>query len=134
MPAPPPRQVFRGREPELEPPRLWTPIAPPPPLGASWQYTLYELTGALRARNDYALSPPIAPAPTAARGPAGSPLVVASGPGLREVLVLDPRTGDPVKRVQLPDTAAHGLVFGTVVDGTPVAGALLAAPLRVVLF
>lgn len=111
---------------------MWTPIPPPPPLGDSWQYTLYELGGGLRARNDYALAPPVVPA--AARGPAGSPLVVASGPDLREVMVLDVRTGDPLRRVQLPEDAAPGLVFGTIVDGTPVAGALLAAPLRVVLF
>jgi hypothetical protein len=132
-PVLPPRDGYgRPIVPDPERPRLWTPIPPPPPLGDSWQYTLYELTGALRARNDYALEPPIAPA--VARGPAGSPLVVASGPGLREVLVLDPRTGDPVKRVQLPENAARGLVFGTIVDGTPVAGAVLAGPLRVVLF
>jgi hypothetical protein len=59
---------------------------------------------------------------------------VASSPGLREVLVIDPRTGDPVRRVQLAEDAAPGLVFGTIVDGTPVAGAVLQAPLRVVIF
>jgi hypothetical protein len=113
-------------------PPLWTPIPPPPSLGDSFQVTLYELTGGLRARNDYALFPPIVPA--FARGPAGSPLVVASGEGLREVLVLDPRNGAPLRRVQLPEDAATRLVFGTVVDGTPVAGALLPSPLRAVLF
>ena len=116
-----------GLDPEA--PILWTPIQPPPALGNSWQLTLYELTGALRARNDYALAAPIAPA--TARGPIGSPLVVASGPGLREVLVLDPRTGDPQRRIVLPQ---DGLVFATIVDGTPVAGVVLAAPLRAVLF
>jgi hypothetical protein len=50
------------------------------------------------------------------------------------VLSIDPRTGDPIRRVQLPEDAPIGLVFGTIVDGTPVAGAVLAAPLRVVLF
>ena len=133
---PPVRRVAVRRPPPIagdpERPRMWTPIPPPPPLGDSWQYTLYELGGGLRARNDYALAPPVVPA--AARGPAGSPLVVASGPDLREVMVLDVRTGDPLRRVQLPEDAAPGLVFGTIVDGTPVAGALLAAPLRVVLF
>jgi hypothetical protein len=113
-------------------PRIWTPIPPPPPLGDSWQLTLYELGGGLRARNDYGLFAPIAPARE--RGPAGSPIVVASSPGLREVLVIDPRTGDPVRRVQLAEDAAPGLVFGTIVDGTPVAGAVLQAPLRVVIF
>jgi hypothetical protein len=101
-------------------------------LGDSFQYALYELTGGLRARNDYALLPPIEPA--LVRGPAGSPLVVASGPGLREVLVLDPRDGAPLRRVQLPDETARRLIFGTVVGGTPVAGALLPSPLRAVLF
>jgi hypothetical protein len=85
----------------------------------------------LRARNDYALAAPVAPV---AGGPPGSPLVIAYGPGLREIMVLDPRTGNPLRRVRLPDDAAPGAVFGTVVGGTPVAGALLAAPLRVVLF
>lgn len=108
------------------PPPMSTPIAPPPPLGDSWQLTLYDPAGGLRARNDYALAPPIAPAP---RGPAGSPIVVGYGRG--EAIVLDPRTGDPLRRVALPDDAA---VFGTVVEGSPVAGALLGSPLRVVQF
>jgi hypothetical protein len=138
-PAPPPTvrqllrrplQILRG---EINTPApMSTPIAPPPPLGDSWQLAVYELTGGLRARNDYAISPPIA-AP-AVRGPPGSPLVVPYGPGLREVVVLDPRTGDPLRRIRLPEDAAPGAVFGTVVDGSPVAGAVLAAPLRVVLF
>lgn len=132
VPARPRRRAVEVDERNPLPPELWTPIPAPPPLGDSWQLSLYELTGGLRARNDYALTPPVAPAP--ARGPRGSPLVVAYGPGLREVLVLDPRTGDPVRRVRLPDAAVPGLVFGTVVDGTPVAGAVLAAPLRAVVF
>ena len=109
-----------------------TPIQPPPPLGDSWQLTLYELTGGLRARNDYALPAPVTP--PAVRGPPGSPLVVTYGPGLREVVVLDPHTGDPLRRVRLPEDAPPGAVFGTVVGGSPVAGTLLASPLRVVLF
>jgi len=125
-----PLQILRG---EIDvPPPMSTPIKPPPPLGDSWQLTLYELGGGLRARNDYALPAPIAlPAP---RGPPGSPLVVAYGPAQREVCVLDPRTGDPLRRVALPDDAAPGAVFGTVVDGSPVAGAVLGSPLRVVVF
>ena len=125
-----PLQILRG---EIDtPPPMSTPVKAPPPLGDSWQLTLYELGGGLRARNDYALPAPVGrPAP---RGPPGSPLVVTYGPGQREVCVLDPRTGDPLRRVALPEDAAPGAVFGTVVDGTPVAGALLASPLRVVLF
>jgi hypothetical protein len=134
------RPVFPGRRPvaqppaarETEPPPIWTPIPSPPPLGPSWQYTLYELTGGLRARNDYALDPPIVPA--AVRGPQGSPLVVTYGHAMQDVLVLDPRTGDPVRHVRLPEDAPPGFVFGTVVDGSPVAGVVLALPLRVVLF
>ena len=97
---------------------------------ASWQYTLYELTGALRARNDYALTAPITPAP---RGPSDSPLAVQFGPGLRELLVLEPRRGDPVRRIHLPDDAAPGTAFATIVDGKPVVGTLLVNPLRAVL-
>jgi hypothetical protein len=124
-----PLQILRA---EIDtPPPISTPIQPPPPLGDSWQLTLYELDGGLRVRNDYALAAPVAPAP---RGASGSPLVVVYGADQREVCVLDPRTGDPLRRVALPDDAAPGEVFATVVDGVPVAGALLAAPLRVVLF
>ena len=129
------RRPVRRRPPptaEDERPRLWTPIPPPPPLGDSWQLTLYELTGGLRARNDYGLFPPIAQARE--RGPAGSPIVVASSPGLVDVLVIDPRTGDPLRRVRLGEDVAPGLVFGTIVDGTPTAGAVLQGPLRVVVF
>lgn len=139
-PTPPPAaptaaQIFRRPLQILKveiqtPPPMSTPIPPPPPLGDSWQLALFELTGGVRARNDYALPAPVsAPAP---RGPAGSPLVIAYAAG--EAIVLDPRTGDPLRRVQLPDDAAPGAVFGTIVDGSPVAGALLGAPLRVVPF
>jgi hypothetical protein len=130
IPAPPPPA---GPPPPPGPPPS-APARPPIPLyeGDSLQLSLFELAGGLRARNDYALLQPIAPA--FARGPAGSPLVVASGAGLREVLVLDPRDGAPLRRVQLPEEAARRLVFGTIVDGTPVAGALLPSPLRVVVF
>ena len=115
-----------------EAPPMSVPVPPPPSLGPSWQYTLYELTGGLRARNDYAITGPIVPA--LARGPVGSLLVVAHGRGLHEVLVLDPRTGDPLRQLTLPEDAPSGVVFATIVDGTPVAGTVLAQPLRIVLF
>lgn len=111
---------------------MWTPIPPPPPLGDSFQYSLFELTGGLRARNDYAITGAIVPA--VVRGPTGSPLAITYGIGPREVLVLDPRSGDPLRRVALPDDAPHAGVFSTVIDGTPVAGVVLAQPLRIVLF
>jgi len=138
-PIPPPTVTQLLRRPlqilhvEIDTPApMSTPVKPSPPLGDSWQLTLYELTGGLRARNDYALPAPVTP--PAVRGPPGSPLVVTYGPGLREVVVIDPRTGDPLRRVRLPDDAPPGAVFGTVVGGSSVAGTLLASPLRVVVF
>jgi hypothetical protein len=110
------------------PPPIGVPWTVPPPGPAAWQVTLYEPAGGLRARNDYALA---APVKAAARGPAGSPLVALYGPALREALVIDAHRGDPVRRVQLAD---EGRAFATVVDGKPVAGVVLANPLRVVLF
>ena len=68
------------------------------------------------------------------RGPEGSPLVITYGPEPGAVLVLDPRTGDPLRRISLPNDAPRGSVFSTIVDGQPVAGAVLAQPLRIVLF
>ncbi|HEX5062544.1 MAG TPA: hypothetical protein VFV99_24395 [Kofleriaceae bacterium] len=124
-PPPPPR------DPAEDPPVLPKPWPEPPPMLASWQYTLYELTGALRTRNDYALDAPITPAP---RGPGDSPLVVQYGPGLRELLVVEPRRGDPLRRIHLPDDAAPGTAFATLVDGKPVVGTLLFNPLRAVVF
>ena len=54
--------------------------------------------------------------------------------GTREVLVIDPRTGDPLRRVVLPADAPAGALFSTIVDGSPVAGVVLAGPLRVALY
>lgn len=103
----------------------------PRDLAASWQYTLYEQSGALRARNDYGLPSPITPAP---RGPGDSSIVVQFAPGLRELLVVEPRRGDPLRRIHLPDDAASGTAFATLVNGEPVVGTLLVNPLRAVLF
>ncbi|HEY5920042.1 MAG TPA: hypothetical protein VIV11_00165 [Kofleriaceae bacterium] len=150
-PARPPRLPIRRRPPPPPPPRDPAedpPVLPkawpaPPAMTASWQYSLYELTGGLRARNDYALVAPITPAagPTqpvdvrpALRGPGDSPFVVQFGLGLRELLVIEPRRGDPVRRIHLPEDAAPGTAFATVVDGKPVVGTLLVNPLRAVLF
>ena len=47
-----------------------------------------------------------------------------------DALVLDPASGDAVSRVALPD----GAPFSSVVDGKPVAGAIIGSPLRLVLF
>lgn len=134
-PLPPPPRPLRVLRPILKPPpedperpRMWTPLPMPPSLGDSVQVTLFELTGGLRARNDYGL---VDGAVAPDRGPAGSPVLIYAG---REVVAVDPRTGDPLRRVQLPEDAPIGLVFGTIVEGSPVAGAVLQAPLRVVIF
>ena len=102
----------------------------PPPVGIAWQYTLYDIAGGLRARNDYAIAPPVVTTPL--RGPTGSPLVLRYGTALRRALVVEPLRGNPLARVGLPDEVAA--VFATIVDGRPTAGAVLPAPLRVVLF
>ena len=136
QPEPPPLRVLKPilekkkkkePDPDVDPerPKLWDPIQPPPPLGDSVQVTLFEPTGGLRARNDYALLGGVV---ARARGAAGSPVILVAG---RDLLVLDPHTGDPKRRVQL---AEDGLAFATIVDGVPVTGAVLAAPLRVVIF
>lgn len=136
-PLPPPPRPLRVLRPILkkppaeedpERPRMWTPIPTPPALGDSVQVTLFELTGGVRTRNDYGL---VDGGVARARGPAGSPVVVYAG---RDVLAVDPRTGDPIRRVLLPEDAPIGLAFGTIVDGTPTTGAVLQSPLRIVLF
>jgi hypothetical protein len=116
-----------GPPPNFAPPPFSVPIPTPPPIGASWQLDLFEATGGFRARNDYALAAPVAL--SRLRGAATSPLVVTFGQ--HEVLVIDPVRGDPVRRIQLPD---DGIAFSTIVEGHPVAGIVLATPLRVVLF
>jgi hypothetical protein len=59
-------------------------------------------------------------------------LIVAYGSG--RLLVIDPVRGDPLRRIQLPADAPANVAFSTIVDGRPVAGTILADPLRVVLF
>ncbi len=132
LPPPPIGPPPPARPPtNFEPPPIATPWPPPPPMSASWQATLFDLDGGVRARNDYALAEPIVAGP---RGGAASPVVVSYGSDQNEALVIDPRTGDPLRRVRMPDDVTGALVFGAVVAGKPVAGAVLAAPLRVVLF
>ncbi len=114
-----------------ERPKLWTPIPAPPPAGASTQVTLHALDGGVRARNDYALiDATIAPH----RYADTSPLVLVE-PGAADgqrALVLDPRRGDPLRRVVLPgETRA---VLSTTIDGTPVVAGILERPLRLLVF
>lgn len=129
---PPVRKVVDDRNPD--PPELWKPIAPPPIVGRAWHLALYQLDGGFRVRNEYALG---AVQPTTARGPAGSPLVVAYAPDGENVhvLAIAPTTGDPLRQVRIAaSTAEGGQTFATVVDGTPLAGIVLARPLRAVTF
>ena len=107
----------RGRAP------MSVPIVPPPSLGDSFELTLYALHGGLRTRNDYAVGGAIAPRV------AGAPIAIA---GAHEVLVVEPRRGDPVARIPLPERATG--VFTTIVAGAPIAGVILADPLGFVLF
>jgi hypothetical protein len=121
-----PPEVYKPTDFEIAPAIAtpWPPTYSAPPMLASWELSIYELTGGLRARNDYPLTGPITPALRTA----GAPLVYRAG---RDVLVIDPRTGDPLRRVTLPEEAP---VFSTIVDGKPVVGTILAAPLRAVVF
>ncbi len=134
--APPKRRGGRRVPPppavEVERPAMATPRAAPPPLGDAWHLALYTATGALRARNEYPVFPPIEPGTV--RGAGASPLVVVTGPARREVLVIDPATGDPLRRVRLPDDAVPSGVGGAVVNGVPVGFVVVARPLRVVTF
>lgn len=118
-------------DPEL--PKLWTPIAPPPVVGAGQQLTIYEPTGGVRVRAEYDLGQGVKGARWQPRGPSGSEiLLVGDAPdGPDTLLVIDPRTGDPTRRVTVGDDA---VVFATIVEGSPVTGAVVAKPLRVILF
>ena len=118
-----PPEIYKPTDLEAAP-AIATPWPPPPASPASWQLAIYELGGGLRARNDYPLTGPITPALRTA----GAPLVYRVG---REVVVIDPRNGDPLRRVTLPEEAP---VFSTIVDGKPLVGTILAAPLRAVVF
>jgi hypothetical protein len=89
---------------------------------------IYEPTGGLRARADYAFG--LARLATA-RAPS-APLVVLDEIE-RTATVLD-RVGAPLRRVVMPTEIGPHALFSTVVDGKPVVGVVLAHPLRVVSF
>lgn len=132
-----PARRRRGRRPpppppEVDRPAIATPHPLPAPLGDAWHLALYHPGGMLRARNEYPLFPPIQPATV--RGPGASPIVVLSGPERREVVVIDPASGNPLRRVLLPEDAVPGLVGGALVKGVPMGYAVAARPLRVFTF
>lgn len=106
-------------------PAIATPWPPPPRMPASWELTIYDRAGGVRARNDYAWL----------EGVAGlrmgtAPFVYTAG---AEALVIDSVRGDPLRRVRLAAPAA-GDAFSTIVDGRAVVGMILAGPLRLVVF
>ena len=65
----------------------------------------------------------------APRGPAGSPIVLVAGAPQPQAVVIDPRTATPTQRYSL----SSEVVFSTIVNGSPVVGAVLDKPLRVVI-
>ena len=114
------------------PPPMSTPWPPPPPIGDSWQLTRSTSSPAGYARATTTRSrAPIAPARPRARRAARSSSRTA--PACARCSCIDPRTGDPLRRVA-PARRRAPDVFATIVDGKPVAGVVLAQPLRVVLF
>lgn len=60
--------------------------------------------------------------------------LVLPGAGGDEVIVVDAKTGDPLRRVELPVQAAPGGVFAAMVNGAPIVGVTVAGPLRILLF
>jgi hypothetical protein len=136
MPAPPPPPPPVPAQPSAttqlpsdfeSPPPLATPWPPPPPMLPSYELSLFEPTGGFRARADYALVRPVALAP---RIGARAPFVIASADA-RELLVVDPQTGDPRRRVTVASPAAP---FSVAVGGVPITGVVVTGPLRVVTF
>jgi hypothetical protein len=120
--------------------RRWRPVGgsdlvlaePQLPAGAEWRLFGYGADGAPRFAAGLAVEPPWL---VGARGrdPA-SPLALSYGPAARQVAIVDPWSGQVRARVALPPRAVPGASFATVVDGTPVAGAVLSQPLAAVLF
>ncbi|MCB9565589.1 MAG: hypothetical protein H6709_25170, partial [Kofleriaceae bacterium] len=97
-----------------------------------WRIATWGVDGVPRFAVALALEPPWLLGPRG--GAPGAPVVAAYGPAGRAAAVLDPDTGAVRARVTLPDRTVPGAVFATMVDGAPVAGAVLRQPLGVVLF
>jgi hypothetical protein len=64
---------------------------------------------------------------------AATPLVIVHG-AARQAVILDPSSGAVIDHVALPERAAPGTVFATVVDGQPVTGTLVLGPLAALTF
>jgi hypothetical protein len=100
-------------------------------LRREWRLTGYSADGVRRFRDALDL-----PGPwllSSARS-ARAALPLAWGPALRNAALVEPRTGALLGLFALPARAVGGLVFATIVDGAPVAGAVLSHPLAVVTF
>jgi hypothetical protein len=120
--------------------RRWRPVGgsdlvlaePQLPAGEEWRLFGSGADGAPRFAAGLAVEPPWL---VGARGrdPA-APLALAYGPAARFVAIVDPWSGQVRARVALPARAVPGAAFATVVDGMPVAGAVLSQPLAAVLF
>ena len=126
------KMARRAPPPPTDVAAVWTPRPLPTPLGQAWHLALYEPSGEFRVRNEYPIFPPISPSRLRASGTA--PLVVVSGPEQREALVIDPRTGDPLRRATLSVDATPAITGGLLIHDRPVAFAVYARPLRVALF
>ncbi|MCE9571820.1 MAG: PQQ-like beta-propeller repeat protein, partial [Deltaproteobacteria bacterium] len=98
-----------------------------------WRLTGYSLDGVRRFRTALTLDPSWFLASARGRVP-GTPLPLAWGPALRNAALVEPRTGALRALYALPERAVGGLVFSTIVDGAPVAGAVLSHPLAILTF
>lgn len=135
--APPPAPVVAPKLPPRPPQPQPAQITPPAPMSnpdppravidTAWQLAVIAPDGGVIARDDYRLPRPVMTGP---RGP-GAPVVALYGGGYREAIVVDARTGDPLRRTRLPDTAPLYTAFATRVDGAPIVGVVLSSPLRI---
>jgi hypothetical protein len=131
MPVPPPivaKRAERYEQPE-NPPPIATPWLVEMRGSHAWQLAIHEPSGALLARADYAFG---VARLAAARAPL-APLVVLDSVA-RSAVVLDPRDGTPLRRVELARDVRASALFSTIVDDKPVAGVVLSDPLRIVTF
>jgi hypothetical protein len=118
---------------EPSPPRLWSPIPAPRDGIPTEQITLYEPSGGVRARNDYAIQY----AHLGDRGAPDSLVVAHGGPhGGNSFLILDPGTGEPLRSIDVGEVADGSTArpFSTRIDDMPIMGAVVANPLRLLLF
>jgi hypothetical protein len=131
MPLEPP--IVAKPAPRYEHPENPPPIATPWQViergSRAWQLTVYNTTGAFVARADLAFGV----ARLAAARARSAPFVVLD-PLTPTAVVVDVQRANPLRRVAIPRDIRDTALFSTVVAGAPVAGVVLANPLRVVTF